>query len=221
MTGKFLRLRCVYIAALMTASISGGASASVLFGDVGQERTSVHKFTKWVDMLERNSRQPVSAQPGGPDASDCNPGSPIGCLKPDWPAMLARARTLDRTSQLAYVNSELNRFRYITDPENWGLPDYWASVRQFLARNGDCEDYAISKYMALKLLGVSPDDMRIAVVQDMNLGVPHAVLVVLHNGRFQVLDNQIATVLPDSAIVHYKPIYSINERHWWLHGPPG
>jgi predicted transglutaminase-like cysteine proteinase len=59
--------------------------------------------------------------------------------------------------------------------------------------------------------------MRIVVVQDLNLGIAHAVLVVYLDGRALVLDNQIDDVVPAAAVRHYRPIYSINERHWWLH----
>jgi hypothetical protein len=31
---------------------------------------------------------------------------------------------------------------------------------------GDCEDYAVVKYAALRELGVSPDDLRLVIVQD-------------------------------------------------------
>ena len=40
------------------------------------------------------------------------------------------------------------------------------------------------------------------------------------NGVWYVLDNQVAAVLPDSAILHYQPVYSINESAWWLHRAP-
>ena len=59
--------------------------------------------------------------------------------------------------------------------------------------------------------------MRIVVLQDENLRVAHAVLVVYHQGRTYVLDNQITQVVTDDRIAHYRPIYSINEQSWWLH----
>ena len=86
-----------------------------------------------------------------------------------------------------------------------------------MSKNGDCEDYAIAKYFSLRWLGLKPEDMRILVLHDMNLRVAHAVLVVYHRGRALILDNQVRGVVEADAIRHYRPIYSINEQHWWLH----
>ncbi len=228
MVARFLLLLC---AACLHAAAP--ACARTLFGAPERQFSSVEQFPKWVDMLAREQRSPApltpepapGALPRGAAAllatsGTCKPGSPI-CARPSLPDLLAEARKLPRLEQLRLINKVLNGHRYITDPENWGLPDYWAAVRQFLARNGDCEDYAIAKYMALKALGYATDDLRIVVLQDENLGVPHAVLAVANGDGFLILDNQISEVLSDRLIVHYRPIYSINERAWWLHQPPG
>ena len=114
------------------------------------------------------------------------------------------------------VNSYLNQAHYILDIVNWGVEDYWASPYQFARKDGDCEDYAIAKFMSLRLLGFSNDQMRIVVLRDLNLKVAHAILVVDLNGTKYVLDNQIHDVVPASIIHHYQPIYSVNETHWWL-----
>lgn len=209
--------------------------AAGLFGSSETRFSSIDQFPKWISMLVRERRYPAPIRQdgalaqGGPlveapgaavfaTSGQCRPGSPI-CATVDFPRLIADARPLARADQLRLVNRTLNQIRYISDLENWGVPDYWAAVREFLARNGDCEDYAIAKYMALKALGVPIDAMRIAVVQDLNLGVPHAILVVALDGDSWVLDNQIREVLPTSAIVHYQPVYSINEHGWWLHKP--
>jgi predicted transglutaminase-like cysteine proteinase len=101
--------------------------------------------------------------------------------------------------------------------KNWGQEDYWATPFQFLKKNGDCEDYAISKYMALKALGVKVEDMRIVALQDLNLNLGHAVLVVYVGDEPQLLDNQISSVVAANSIRHYQPVFSINEEGWWLH----
>ena len=97
------------------------------------------------------------------------------------------------------------------------MRDYWATPKQFFDRNGDCEDYAISKYISLRNLGLPVEDMRIVVLNDLNLKIAHAMLVVYLDGEALVLDNQITQVINARRIRHYKPIYSINERNWWLH----
>jgi predicted transglutaminase-like cysteine proteinase len=59
--------------------------------------------------------------------------------------------------------------------------------------------------------------MKIVVLQDINLGVAHAILVVKYEGRNLVLDNQIGQVVDATRIRHYRPIYSVNEMGWWRH----
>ncbi|MSO74563.1 MAG: hypothetical protein EXQ99_05365, partial [Alphaproteobacteria bacterium] len=86
-----------------------------------------------------------------------------------------------------------------------------------LYRDGDCEDYAIAKYMSFRSLGYTPDDLRLVVLQDNNLHITHAVLVTYLDGRTLVLDNQIKQVVEHSRICHYSLYYSINETGWWLH----
>jgi len=57
--------------------------------------------------------------------------------------------------------------------------------------------------------------MRVVVVKDLKLGIPHAVLWVKLDGRELMLDNQIKKIVPYTE-TRYKPIFAINEARWWL-----
>jgi len=35
-----------------------------------------------------------------------------------------------------------------------------------------------------------------------------------------ILDNQVQAVLSERDVVHYVPVFSINESRWWIHLPP-
>jgi predicted transglutaminase-like cysteine proteinase len=59
------------------------------------------------------------------------------------------------------------------------------------------------------------------VVQDTNLGMPHAILAVASEQDVWILDNQAASIVAERNIEHYAPVYSISGRQWWLHMPPG
>jgi predicted transglutaminase-like cysteine proteinase len=148
-----------------------------------------------------------------------NPRFPCAVTADRYAAFVESNRTLDRAAQLKNINRFLNASPYITDPVNWGVSDYWAALREFMKKDGDCEDYAIAKYMTLKTLGWSVADMRVVVVQDENLNVPHAVLAVKLDGATWILDNQNQEMLPDMAIVHYRPFYSLNDQGFWIHAP--
>lgn len=202
----------LFVAAFFSAPTH---AAEALFGRTETRHDSLRVFVKWTGMWMREAEQQSDQYPQSCPPKPLRPCGPgvLEQLMQDLPEEQGLA-------QLQAVNMNFNRAPYITDPINWGVPDFWATVYEFLSRDGDCEDYAIAKYIALKRLGVPASDMRIVVVDDVNLGVPHAVLMVEQDGERYILDNQINTVLPDTAIHHYRPIYSINEEAWWLHAQP-
>jgi predicted transglutaminase-like cysteine proteinase len=206
--------RSLILLMAMVAGLATPVSASAgLFGSREVRSAQITLFPKWTGMLSRRET-PVSL----PTASDCVPNPRFPCPQPfDLGQFVRDHRDLPVDAQIEAVNSTFNRTRYVTDPINWRLPDYWATLMEFLRRDGDCEDYAIAKYTALKALGFPASQMRIVVVQDENLGVPHAVLEVTHQGERLILDNQAPVVMPHTAIAHYRPLFSINESAWWLH----
>lgn len=193
---------------LASLLLAPGARAARFEPDIFGSRTlhssSLKMFPKWRGAMDRFQKEL-----GGCPAATCNTKS--------WQAMLEGLKGVDLKTQVKKVNSTLNKHPYIIDPINWNLPDYWATPFQFLRKNGDCEDYAISKFMALRALGVPSDLMRIVVLNDLNLGLAHAILVVTVDGTPFVLDNQIKTVVPASSIHHYQPVYGVNDKGWWLY----
>jgi predicted transglutaminase-like cysteine proteinase len=179
-------------------------SPAPLFGTSEIHSSNLKMFPKWRGMLQLFEKQRKSCVPEQ-------------CMKKQWDAVIARLRGLDLMSELHEINTEMNKRPYVPDAVNWSLPDYWATPFQFLQKGGDCEDFAIAKYMALRELGVPAVSMRVVVLNDLNLGIAHAVLAVYIDGNPYILDNQISKVVPASSIHHYQPVYSINENGWWLH----
>ncbi|GAB4145106.1 MAG: transglutaminase-like cysteine peptidase [Sphingomonadales bacterium] len=210
--------------ALLSPSVATAETG--LFGTRESRNGDLAMFTKWTGMLERaratgaNTLTPRPAEDGNaPFAGSgaCKPNPRFACPGADWPDMLQSWQALPPAQQVQRVNAYFNRAPYILDPVNWGVPDYWAHIREFFAKDGDCEDYAIAKYTALKALGFDPAAMRVVVVQDTNLDTAHAVLAVRWQGESLILDNQVDQVLADDRVHHYRPIYSINETAWWMH----
>lgn len=193
---------------------ASAAHAEPLFGAEEVKQSDLTAFTKWLGVLERSA-----AEIDGPafESGRCKANSRFSCFEDEEATMLAEARELPLAQQLDAVNQFVNRITYVEDLANWGTSDYWASPKEFYQHNGDCEDFAIAKFMLLKRLGADPAKMRLVILKDMNLGIDHAVLMVETDEGRMILDNQFAAVLPDSLIPHYRPIYSINETSWWLH----
>lgn len=169
-------------------------------------------FKKWTGALERYSTESKTIKDG-----KCKEKVFNKCHFGKWQKFLDGLKDKDRMTQIEEVNRFMNKARYITDNINWGEKDYWATPGQFMAKFGDCEDYAIAKFMSLRQLGFDDSDMRVVAVKDMNLKVGHAILVVYHEGKAYVLDNQIKKVAEARIIRHYIPVFSINQQYWWRH----
>jgi predicted transglutaminase-like cysteine proteinase len=183
-----------------------------LFGYREATQDEIGDFPQWLRALERQLRDNLRD-------GDCGERLINRCHMERWLAFLDRIRPLGARQQLQEVNRYANEKDYVLDLDNYGVEDYWAVPREFFANGGDCEDFAITKYFSLRWLGHPRDEMRIVVVQDTNLRVPHAVLAVGRGADILVLDNQVRDVLRHRQVVHYTPVYSINERSWWIHTP--
>jgi predicted transglutaminase-like cysteine proteinase len=169
-------------------------------------------FKKWTDALKRYSREKASLKSGSCSGGDFN-----ACHYKKWIKFLKKIRKKKKLTQVKLVNAYMNKVKYTRDQRNWGKKDYWATPGQFMAKFGDCEDYAIAKFVSLRLLGFKNSALRVVAVKDLNLKVGHAVLVVVVKGRALLLDNQIKQVVDTKSVKHYRPVFSINAKYWWKH----
>jgi predicted transglutaminase-like cysteine proteinase len=174
--------------------------------------SNLNQFVRWTSVLERAAEQAVHAE-----SADCRFPGTAACSYQEWLQFVHSLRGRSKWEQLVAVNGYVNARPYVSDEHNWGMQDHWATPGEFLARSGDCEDFAIAKFFSLKHLGWTDDELRIAAVKDLKLGVGHAVLVVYFAGTTWLLDNQLKQVTDINTVHHYLPVFSINESHWWLH----
>jgi len=99
------------------------------------------------------------------------------------------------------VNRFFNSLDYASDTELWGVTDYWASPTELLmAGAGDCEDFAIAKYLTLREMGIPAErlSLRIAYARlsSANRIERHMVLLVRERDAVLVLDNLDPRILP-------------------------
>ena len=201
------------IVGLMSPEVQAAGEPS-FFDTTEQKSTKMDAFKKWNEAIERYTKEKAAAKAGKCDDDEMNK-----CNFDKWIKFLKKIKDKDTVSQIRAINDYMNRAPYITDPVNWGKKDFWATPGEFMAKFGDCEDYAIAKYMSLRLLGYKEEDLRVVAVKDLNLKIGHAVLVVYFKGKPYILDNQIKNVVPATKIKHYLPVFSINQSAWWKHIP--
>ncbi|MCL6271784.1 transglutaminase-like cysteine peptidase [Sansalvadorimonas sp. 2012CJ34-2] len=135
-----------------------------------------------------------------------------------WESLLQRLKSAAPGVLLEEVNSFFNSLTFRSDWKAWGKEDYWASPDEFLRRGiGDCEDYAIAKYVSLRRMGFDDRRLRLAYVRALNLGQAHMVLLVeTEDGKQIVLDNLTSSLKSLSERSDLAPVYAFNGTDLWL-----
>ena len=116
---------------------------------------------------------------------------------------------------LARVNDFVNRLTYTTDLRHWQVEDYWATpAESFGSDGGDCEDFAIAKYFALKELGVPLERFRFVYVTATASRELHMILAyyATPNSVPLVLDNLYGRIVPATQRPDLTPVYSFNDE---------
>lgn len=143
------------------------------------------------------------------------------------PRMAELAESLNAASQIGdealrveRINQIANRARYVTDPVLWKSEDYWATPVEFSAvAAGDCEDYALAKYFALRELGMPADKLRITYVRLLREGrlENHMVLAYYPDPGAEpwVMDNLEKRFMPARERPDLTPVYSFNDDRVW------
>ena len=133
----------------------------------------------------------------------------------------AKHKTLQQEREkLELVNDFMNRTPFVADVQHWGKEDYWATPVEFLSTNGgDCEDFSIAKYFALRSLGVPDEKLRITYVKEIVVyNEAHMVLAYFPAPDVEplVLDNINKSIRPASTRTDLVPVYSFNGSGLWL-----
>jgi predicted transglutaminase-like cysteine proteinase len=135
---------------------------------------------------------------------------------------------------LAAVNETLNhRIVFADDALNWGRADHWATPDELLSRGaGDCEDYAIAKYFALRAAGLPAQQLRLAYTRVLLGGTgdvwrPHMVVAFLPPdapaGDELILDNLLDEIRPLARRPDLRVLISFDADGVWPgleRGPP-
>lgn len=143
----------------------------------------------------------------------------------DWLRLIELARGESEDTRLARINAFFNlRTAFDSDAAIWQQSDYWATPLETLARGrGDCEDFAIAKYISLRALGIPAHKLRLIYVRaDLSAygGAPSQAHMVL--GYFpdparepKILDNLVGEIEWASTRSDLTPVFSFNDQGLW------
>jgi len=123
------------------------------------------------------------------------------------------------------ANRFFNQLEYSPDIKTWGKKDYWASRLEFIGQGrGDCEDYAVAKFLTMMQLGIPENKLFLTYVKA--YGYPDtAHLVVTYYSKPGavpfVLDNYNKRILPATQRKDLVPVYSFTAKDLYLQKQQG
>jgi predicted transglutaminase-like cysteine proteinase len=129
-------------------------------------------------------------------------------------AIVDSGRQREGRARLGEINRAINlSIRAVDDLVQYGEVDVWSSpLVTFYRGAGDCEDYAIAKYVALRMAGIAAEDLRIVVMVDTIRREGHAVAAARLDGHWLILDNRRLMMVEDMALRNYRPLFVIDDN---------
>src|ERR1700686_3590466 len=163
-------------------------------------------WEKWLGVQRRLDDERVQLALCDGDRDRCVSAAALRFL-----AIVDNARAREGRARLGEINRAINlAIRPMSDLAQYGEVDVWSSpLVTFDSGAGDCEDYAIAKFVALQMAGIPAEDLRIVVVLDLN-GEGHAVASVRLDGNWLILDNQRMAMGEDVNARSYRPRFVID-----------
>jgi predicted transglutaminase-like cysteine proteinase len=127
-------------------------------------------------------------------------------------AVIAEGRAHDGRTRVGVINRAINlAIRPTSDLTQWGVEDRWSAPLVTLGSGrGDCEDYAIAKYVALREAGVDENDVRLVIVRDLASGTDHAIVTARVEDKWIVLDNRRLALIEDVEMPRVRPLFVLD-----------
>jgi predicted transglutaminase-like cysteine proteinase len=125
-------------------------------------------------------------------------------------------------ARIGLINRAVNLAITATSDEAlWGEADHWSSPFETLQTGrGDCEDYAIVKYVALLEAGAAHDDVKIVILRNLLPKEDHAVVAARVDGHWLLLDNRRFALVLDAELVGSIPKFALDETGTRRFVPP-
>ena len=137
-----------------------------------------------------------------------------------------RLQSASDLEKLTQINDFFNqKIQFVDDIEVWGISDYWATPLESIGQQaGDCEDFAIAKYVFLKKLNIDNNRLKLTYVRaqiqngDTRAFRAHMVLSYYQTPQSEplILDNLTPEILPASSRKDLSPIFSFNDTGLWV-----
>jgi len=106
------------------------------------------------------------------------------------------------------------------DEVQWGVADHWSPPFETLqSHRGDCEDYAIVKYVALLQAGLPHEDVRIVILRNVLQKEDHAAVAARVDEQWLILDNVRLALVRDTDMIGSIPKFVLDQDGARRFGP--
>jgi predicted transglutaminase-like cysteine proteinase len=122
-------------------------------------------------------------------------------------AIIAIGRAREGRARVGVINSAINLAIRPMHDTRWNAP-----LATLTAETGDCKDYAILKYVALREAGVAADDVRLVILRNLAVGEDHAVVAVRLDGTWTILDNRWQALVEDTQMRRMIPLFILDQE---------
>jgi len=127
-------------------------------------------------------------------------------------SIIDEGRARNGRARIGVINRAVNlAIRPVSDFSQWGVPDHWSPpLETFSTGRGDCEDYAIAKYVALVAAGIANEDVKLILVRDLATNQDHAVVATRLEGNWILLDNRWLALVHDVETRRVIPLFVLD-----------
>lgn len=192
--------------AALSAALTAAASGP--FGRPAIQLTGGPVMDKWTGLARKLEDERVQIALCDGDRDHCVSPAALRFL-----SIVDQARARDGRARLGEINRAINlAIRPASDLAQYGEIDVWSSPLATFARGaGDCEDYAIAKYVALRQSSIAASDLRIVIIRDTRRGEDHAVAAARLDGHWLVLDNERMAMIEDVDARNIRPLFVLDD----------
>jgi predicted transglutaminase-like cysteine proteinase len=192
-----------------SGSIDPGNSSAEPFGLFASQLTEGGLRDKWQGVARQLDDEMLVLALCQEDRLHCRSSAALQFL-----TIVDNARGREGRARLGEINRAINlAIRPMSDLVQYGSIDVWSSPLATFARGaGDCEDYAIAKYVALLVSGIPAEDLRLVIVRDTMRQEDHAIVTARLEGRWLMLDNRRMAMVEDAQATNYRPTFVIDHE---------
>jgi len=199
------RASCVVAIGALLLALTADLRASLPHDPFGGDSVLLHDgangvAANWRDELRLIAIDEEAVKACAADAlSDCPAARKLR-------AIVEEARGYRDRAVFGHINRTINLLLRPT-------PGAWLSPLDVLKIGaGDCKDYALAKYFALRQAGISPTRLRLVIVHDKRRGEDHMVVAADEGGGWLILDNHTMALVTDvDASVVYRPLFVLDD----------